>query len=126
MNPEEFIARTTVSLDEMKLWHERGWLSFDPCTIDEYDEREWMEVRFIRAMARFGLSCAMIDNLLFGLKRPFCYDPEETFYSFADESWITLPKKPDRTETTLIGIQAFARNEAWDELEKELLRKRAY
>jgi hypothetical protein len=121
---KEFTAHTNVSLDEMKLWNEKGWLSFDPYLIDEFDERERMEVLFIKALAHFGLSCAKIDNLLFGLKKPFCYDPEETFFSFAKGSWITLPKEPDRDERAKESMKAFTRNEIWDELEDDLLNKR--
>jgi hypothetical protein len=121
MSPAEFTAHTNVSLDEMKRWNERGWLSFDPHRIDEFDERERMEVLFIKALAHFGLSSPKIENLLFGLKKPFCYDPEETFFCFAKESWITLPKEPDGTETACNAMRTYARNEAWDALEKDLL-----
>jgi hypothetical protein len=126
MTPEEFTANTSVSLDEMKVWNEKGWLSFDPFTIDEYDERERLEVLFIKALAHSGLSYAMINNLLFGLKKPFCYDPEETFFSFAKESWVTLPKEPAGAEMAREEINAFARNEVWDELENDLLHQRGH
>lgn len=126
MSPAEFTAHTNLSLDEMRLWNERGWLSFDPCMIDEYDERERMEVLFIKALAHSGLSNAMINNLLFGLKKPFCYDPEETFFSFAKGSWITLPKEPDHDPMAHKRIKALTRNEVWDELENDLLHHRAY
>jgi hypothetical protein len=126
MTPEEFTANTSVSLDEMKLWNEKGWLSFDPYTIDEYDERERLEVLFIKALAHSGLNYAMINNLLFGLKKPFCYDPEETFFSFAKESWITLPKETGDVEMAREGISAFARNAEWDELENDLLHQRGH
>ena len=122
MTPEEFTANTSVSLDEMKFWNEKGWLSFDPYTINEFDERERLEVLFIKALAHSGLSYAMINNLLLGLKKPFCYDPEETFFSFAKESWITLPKD----EIVREGANAFVRNEVWDELENDLLHQRGH
>ncbi|MCE5264843.1 MAG: hypothetical protein LLG97_15095 [Deltaproteobacteria bacterium] len=120
MNPEEFTAHTGVSLDEMRLWNEKGWLSFDPFQIDEFDERERQEVLFIRALARSGLSYAMVNNLLFGLKKPFCYDPEETFYSFAKDSWVTLPKEQPGAEMSREGIRALPVNAVWDELENDL------
>ena len=116
MSTDEFTAHTGVSLDEMNQWNEKGWLSFDPDMIKNYDERERLEVRFIKALARYGLGYAMIDRLLSGLKKPYCYDPETTFYSFAKEAWITLPKEPDRAETAHEGIEALIENEAWDEL----------
>jgi hypothetical protein len=121
MTLEEFTANTNVSVDEMKLWNEKGWLSFNPCMIEDYDERERMEVLFIKALAHSGLSYAMINNLLLGLKKPFCYDPEETFFSFAKGSWITLPKKSDWDERVQKGIDALTRNIIWDELEADLL-----
>jgi|WetSurMetagenome_2_1015567.scaffolds.fasta_scaffold366257_2 hypothetical protein len=126
MTPEEFAANTSVSLDEMKLWNEKGWLSFDPFIINEFDERERLEVLFIKALAHSGLSYAMINNLLFGLKKPFCYDPEETFFSFAKESWITLPKESEGADMAHEGIKAFARNDVWDELENDLMHQRGH
>jgi hypothetical protein len=126
MTFEEFTANTNVSLDEMKLWNEKGWLSFNPCMVDDYDEREHMEVMFIKALVYSGLSYAMINNLLSGLKKPFCYDTEETFFSFAKGSWITLPKESDRDERTQKGIDVLTRNVIWDELEDDLMNNRGY
>ena len=123
MTPEELTAKTGVSLDEMKLWHEKGWLSFDPQAFDEYDERERLEVIFIKALARSGMAYAMVDNLLFRLKKPFCYDPEETFYSFANDSWVTVPKKGKEDEKSPEGIPALPVNAVWDELENDLLHR---
>jgi len=116
MSLEEFTAHTSVSLDEMKRWNEKGWLSFDPDMIKHYDERERVEVLFIKALARSGLSDAMIHRLLSGLRKPYCYDPETTFFSFAKEEWITLPTEPDRAGTVHEGIEALIENEAWEDL----------
>jgi hypothetical protein len=116
MTPEAFTAQTSVSLDEMKLWNEKGWLSFDPDMIKDYDERERVEVLFIKALARSGLSYAMIERLLSGLKKPYCYDPQAAFFSFAKGSWITLPKEPDPADMAYEGIEALIGNKAWDEL----------
>ena len=80
--PDVFAAETSVSLDEMKRWYEAGWLSFDPAVVNEYDERESVEVQFVKAVVRFGLSDAMIHKILSTLNKPYCYNTNETFYSF--------------------------------------------
>lgn len=49
------------------------------------------------------------------------YDLEETFFPFAKKSRITLPKEPEGAEIACEGINAFVRNEVWDELENDLL-----
>lgn len=114
MTPDEFTSHTRVSLDEMSRWKEKGWLAFDPYTIKDYDERERKEVLFIRALSRFGLSDAMIDRLLSGLEKPYCYNTTTTFFSFATESWITLPKEPDRAEMASECIEALIETKTWD------------
>ena len=115
-SPDEFLTDMGVSLDEMNLWHSKGWLSFDPSTIKKYDETERIEVMFIKALARFGLSDAMVNRLLSGLDKPYCYDPKKTLYSFIQESWATLPPKPDPQDVVSEGIEALIENEEWDEL----------
>ena len=115
-SPDEFLTEMGVSVDEMNQWRAKGWLSFDPDTIKKYDETERIEVMFIKALARFGLSDAMVNRLLSGLDKPYCYDPRTTFFSFIQESWVTLPAKPDPNDTVSEGIEALIENEEWDEL----------
>lgn len=100
----------------MNLWCSKGWLSFGPSTIKKYDENERIEVMFIRALARFGLSDAMVNRLLSGLDKPYCYDPGTTFFSFMQESWVTLPPKSDPQDVVSEGIEALIENDEWDEL----------
>jgi len=115
-SPDEFLTEIGVSFDEMNHWRAKGWLSFDPDTIKKYDETERIEVMFIKALARFGLSDAMVNRLLSGLDKPYCYDPRTTFFSFMQDSWITLPPNPDPKDTVSEGIEALIENEEWDEL----------
>lgn len=116
-SPDEFLAEMRVSVDEMNHWHSKGWLSFVPDTIKEYDETERTEVMFIKALARFGLSDAMVNRLLSSLDKPYCYDPKATFFSFMQDSWVTLPPKPDPKDTVSEGIETLIENEEWGELQ---------
>jgi hypothetical protein len=115
--PDVFAAETSVSLDEMKRWYEAGWLSFDPAVVNEYDERESVEVQFVKAVVRFGLSDAMIHKILSTLNKPYCYNTNETFYSFERDSWITLPPAPDPMETIEENIESLIENENLEVLE---------
>ena len=115
-SPDEFFTSMGVSIDEINLWRSKGWLSFDPDTVKKYDEAERIEVKFIKALARFGLSDAMVNRLLSGLDKPYCYDPETTLYSFMHESWATLPSEPDSEDMVSEGIEELIENEEWDEL----------
>ena len=115
-SPDEFLVERGVSIDEMNRWHENGWLSFDPATIQEYDEKESIEVLFIKAVVRFGISDAMVNRLFSRLDKPYCYDPKITFFSFEQDSWITLPPKSDPKDTVSEGIEALIENEEWEEL----------
>ena len=95
---EAFETETIVSADEMKRWHDKQWLSFDPSVLAEFDEAQWIEVEFLKGLLRSGLSDEWIAKLLSKLERPYCYDPKNTFYSFADQSWKTMPEMPEIPE----------------------------
>jgi hypothetical protein len=113
---DEFITEMRVSIDELSRWRANGWLSFDPVLLREFDEKERIEVLFLKSVVRFGLSDSMINRILSGLGKPYCYDPKETFFSFERETWITLPPKPDPKEFVSEGIESLIENEEWEEL----------
>ena len=115
---EEFVAEVMVSEDEMRRWHTAGWLSFDPETIKVYDEAEGIEVLFIRALVRFGLSDAMIQRLLADLERPYCYDLRGTFYCFHRQGWVTVAPAPEREDLVADEIETLIQGEQWNELQE--------
>jgi hypothetical protein len=111
---DEFTAEVLVSADEMRSWHGKGWLSFDPSAVLQYEEGERCEVFFIRGLARSGMSDAMINRILSaGLERPYVYDPSTTYYSFCQNRWIGLPLAPDPADVTREYIDELVREEEW-------------
>jgi hypothetical protein len=113
---EQFIAEAFVSADEMGAWHRKGWLSFDPMTVAYYDEKERVEVLFIRGLARSGLSDAMIDRMLSSLDKPYCYGPSTTFFSFVENRWISLPPDRDQADMTSEYLDGLVETQDWDSL----------
>jgi hypothetical protein len=113
---EQFSAETFVSADEMGAWKRKDWLSFDPLAIARYDQKERVEVLFIKGMTRSGLSDAMIDRLLSGLEKPYCYDPSTTFFSFLENRWISLPPEQDPAEVAKIYLDELVDTQDWDTL----------
>jgi hypothetical protein len=107
-----------VSVDEMAAWHGKGWLSFDPAGITQCDDKERVEVRFVKGIAHSGLSDAMVDRLLSRLERPYCYDPAETFFSFVDDRWVSLPPQPDESIIADQYIDGLAEGKDWEALQK--------
>jgi len=115
-NLEAFEIETGVSRDEMSRWADKGWLSFEPASVEEYDEPQWGEVEFVKPVVRSGLSDEWIDTLLSKLESPFCYNSKRTFYSFTDQSWKTVPTIPEPEETVDEYLQGLADDEHWDAL----------
>jgi len=113
---EEFIAKVFASVDEMSSWRLKGWLSFDPLTLAQYDEKERVEVQFIEGLARSGLSNAMIDRMLSNLEKPYCYDSSTTFFSFVENRWIGLPPAQDPAEVTREYLNELVVNQDWGAL----------
>ena len=114
--PEQFIAEAFVSADEMGSWHRKGWLSFDPLAVAQYDEKERVEVLFIKGLARSGLSDAMIDRMLSSLEKPYCYGPSTTFFSFVENRWISLPPERDQADVTSEYLDELIETQDWDSL----------
>jgi len=117
---DEFVAQTAVSVDVMAAWHVKGWLSFAPENLAEYDDKERHEVLFVKGLAHSGLSDAMIDRLLAKLSKPYCYDPARTTYSFVEERWIGLPPEPDPFDVVLEHmdeyLEVLVMDENWNDL----------
>ena len=113
---EEFVVEMSVSCDEMASWQRKGWLSFDPTALIEYSQPERIEVLFIKGLTRSGLSDALINRTLASLEKPYCYDPDKTFYSFLENCWISLPLRADPADITSDYITELAEAEKWDAL----------
>ncbi len=115
---EELVAETFVSADELGSWHAKGWLSFNLRGLPECDAKERIEVLFIKALARSGLSDAMINRTLSGLEKPYCYDPSTTFFSFLENRWITLPPEPDPADVASEYLEGLVKDQDWGGLRK--------
>lgn len=94
---DRFVAKTRVSLDEIERWRERGWISFDVQEKTELHTSEVFEIQFVRCLAYSGLSDAMIEELLEGLEKPYCYNPFTVAYSFL-LGWVERPRIPNEDE----------------------------
>jgi len=114
--PEQFVAEMYASADEMGSWHRKGWLSFDPAAIAEYDDKERVEVQFIKGLARSGLSDPMIDRLHSGLVKPYCYDSSTTFFSFVENHWISLSPERDQADVTIEYLDELIETQDWNSL----------
>ncbi|GAI21726.1 unnamed protein product [marine sediment metagenome] len=116
-----FETETAVSADEMKRWHDKEWLSFNPSALDEFDEQQRIEVEFVKGLVRSGLSDEWIGKLLSKLEKPYCYDPKDTFYSFADQSWKTMPRIPEPEEVVEESLDSYLEGLADAEERERLL-----
>lgn len=84
----EVLAELHVSFDDAQRWSKVGWLSFEAIGRTEIDEPEQRELRFVRNIARSGLSDSQVNQLLSQLRKPYCYDPESTAYHFR-YGWVS-------------------------------------
>lgn len=77
------LAGLKVSHDTLGRWHQRGWVSFGPDRRAPLEPHDVNEIRFVRDVARSGLSDAHVAELLEQLPRPNNFDPDEVAYSFS-------------------------------------------
>lgn len=120
--PEKLEVDLQVSVDELHRWHQQGWLSFTPGERSHVDWAEETEIRFVRALARSGLSDEWVSSLLQRLTPPYCYGTDKTFYSFDSESWIGLPDKPAPVDLSTEDVSEYldylADEDEWAALRK--------
>jgi len=113
MSIDEFEVRTKTSGDEMRRWHKRGLISFDPDCGTEFDDRHQIEVEFVAALLRSGLGDAWIERILEHLPKPYCYSTGQTFYSFAHGQWVTIPPERDVDDIINEHLDELAEAKDW-------------
>ena len=88
----DVIAGLGVSLDDLRRWHDSGWLSFNEKldeALDEFGDPRIFEIQIVRDIVRSGLSDAQIDVLLSKLPKPFAFNPDKLAYSFR-HGWVQV------------------------------------
>jgi len=111
----EFESAVKISATDMLQWHLNGFLSFNPYKETDFDECHRIEVEFLAGLMRSGLDDEKIDKMLAQLPKPYCYNPQDTFYSFAHDSWITLPV-PDPEEVIEKYLSDLFDDEDWNNI----------
>lgn len=87
----EALAEMKVSPDDFQRWHSMSWISFNLKETDVIEQPQENEVRFVRNLARSGLSDAQINHLLQELPKPYSFYGEPTFHF--EYGWI-VPSVP--------------------------------
>jgi len=67
-------------------------LGFDPEKQEIFNEKEVIEVRFLKGLINSGLPFEKIISMLSKLPRPYCYTFDEIYWDFNREQWISLDK----------------------------------
>jgi hypothetical protein len=91
----EALAEMKVSPDDLLRWHSMGWISFNLKETDVIEQPQEDEVRFVRNLARSGLSDAQINHLLQELPKPYSFYGEPAFHF--EYGWI-VPSVPSRED----------------------------
>jgi hypothetical protein len=123
----EAIAKLGVSPDDLRRWHERGWLSFDEKLsedLDEFEDPKIYEIQIVRDIARSGLADAQVEVLLATLPKPFAFHPDRLVFSFR-HGWVYVAPPADPPEPSeVIEVHLDEWMAACDEDTLENLRER--
>jgi len=98
---EELEKNTNISRVEMQQWYQQGFLSFNPVELLEFDDRHLYEIVFLGGIFKSGLPESSIKQILENLPKPYCYNPERTFYSFYCKEWVSIPSIEEITGSYL-------------------------
>lgn len=124
----EALARLSVSADDLRRWHGRGWLSFDENmdeALDEFDDPKSFEIQIVRDVVRSGLSDVQIESLLAKLPKPFAFNPERLAFSFR-HGWVyvkppvEIPEPSEVIEEHLDEWMAQCDEETLEELREKV------
>lgn len=117
LSRDEVAAMLMVPCDEMTAWYKNDWLSFDPSEIMDFSLSQRTEVAFMKDLARSGLSGAYVKRLLSaGLEKPYCYDPQDTLYSFGEHRWVARQSLPDPDDLIERFLDDLIELEDWERL----------
>lgn len=75
-----------------------GYLSFNPDTVASMDEGQDAELWFVGTLAAWANDRGLLDRLLSGLQRPYCYRLDCMWYDWRCGAWKELPETEDRDE----------------------------
>lgn len=78
-----------------------GWLSFDPESTVLLDGAQEAELCFIGALINGGCDPNMLEHLLVGLSKPYCYQINKIYYDWSDHRWRLLPESQSQVTIEL-------------------------
>jgi hypothetical protein len=81
------LVRERIGTDELDRWHDKGWISFSHTKEEQAQWQHVAEIRFVKQIARSGLSDVQIDEMLRDLPRPLRYRSEAIAYSY-EYGWV--------------------------------------
>ena len=119
----DVLVALRVSPDDLARWHKFGWVSFGPDRTEHMEESDVDEVRFVRDVARSGLSDAFIDRLFGELSRPMNFDPDAVAFSFA-HGWVRVAPVPEPEAAEVVDLWLEELAEAGDKDRLQALRDR--
>ena len=91
------LASLAVSEDELRRWHQSGWISDEAIATERMHDYLVEEIAFVRDVARSGLSDGQVSSLLLELGNGgYSYHGGSVAYSFR-YGWVqtTGPERPE-------------------------------
>jgi hypothetical protein len=71
-----------LNIDDVRVWHKKGWLSYDVEAEINTHSVYYDEANFVRDLVQSGLPDDQITLLLSRLERPYAYNRDRIAYSF--------------------------------------------
>ena len=92
---EEVLESLGADLSLVRRLHDRGWLSFEPALGDALLPSQRAEMVFLGSLSKAGCDDIVLERLLAGLERPYCYNVNAMYYDWAAERWETRGEDGD-------------------------------
>jgi hypothetical protein len=69
-----------------------GLISFDPEETAELNEPQIAELSFVGSLVAAGCTTKTLQELLSGLKKPYCYSHRAIYYHWPSREWKRMPE----------------------------------
>lgn len=75
-----------------------GYLSYDPSKSERLDSAQEAELLFVGSIAATDCERRMLDGLLAGLEKPYCFRHDRIRYDWQHGQWVAIAQPEDTVE----------------------------
>ncbi len=102
-NPKEVCAQIGLQWFAAMNLYADGYLSVSPDIITDLDDGQEAELLFVGTLAVWANDHVLLDRLLLGLQKPYCYRLDQIWYDWRKHEWQAFPEPEETDPETVLN-----------------------